>query len=138
MKAIRDYVSGGGSLFIVMEVDYWTKMADTNVNEIVADFGVAFGDRLPGEASGGHSEAGLVTADALKIPYHGGRAVDGGTPFCFSQEEQPFGVFVDVKDGGRVGAMGDGMVSLYMTSWQGLDDYQCAELMQAAFAWLLD
>lgn len=30
---------------------------------------------------------------------------------------------------------GDGLVSLYMT--KGLDNYQCTEFMQSAFAWLL-
>ena len=25
--------------------------------------------------------------------------------------------------------MGDGMVSLYMTSWEGVQDYQCQEFM---------
>ena len=29
--------------------------------------------------------------------------------------------------------MGDGMVSLYMTSWEGVQDYQCQEFMQLCF-----
>jgi hypothetical protein len=27
--------------------------------------------------------------------------------------------------------MGDGMVSLYMTSWEGVQDYECQEFRQA-------
>ncbi len=27
--------------------------------------------------------------------------------------------------------MGDGMVSLFMTTWEGVQDYQCQEFMQA-------
>jgi hypothetical protein len=42
-----------------------------------------------------------------------------------------------VKNGGKIIVMGDGMVSLYMTSWQGVQDYQCQAFMQAAFRWLL-
>ena len=33
--------------------------------------------------------------------------------------------------------MGDGMVSLYMTSWEGVQDYQRQEFMQDVFRWLL-
>ena len=33
--------------------------------------------------------------------------------------------------------MGDGMVSLSMTSWEGVQDYQCQGCMQAVFRWLL-
>ena len=40
-------------------------------------------------------------------------------------------------NGGRIIVMGDGMVSLYMTSREGVQDYQCQELMQATFRWLL-
>jgi hypothetical protein len=44
---------------------------------------------------------------------------------------------MQVKNGGRIIVMGDGMVSLYMTGWEGVQDYQCQEFMQAAFRWLL-
>ena len=140
IKALDAYVNRGGSLLVVMEEDYWSKLEDTNVNEILNRFGVTFGGLMPGQHSGGYTKAGLVTPQALKIPYHGGRLVSGGTPFCFTKgtEEQAFGVFVDLRKGGRVIAMGDGMVSLYMTSWQGVNGYQCGEFMRGAFAWLLE
>jgi hypothetical protein len=38
---------------------------------------------------------------------------------------------------GKIIVMGDGMVSLYMTSWEGIRDYQCQEFMQDVFRWLL-
>jgi hypothetical protein len=44
---------------------------------------------------------------------------------------------MEVKNGGRIVVMGDGMVSLYMTSWEGVQDYQCQEFMQDVFRWLL-
>lgn len=139
VEAIADYVDGGGSLFVVLEVDYWSKLEDTNLNEIIAPFGLEYGGPIPGEKSGAYTRAGLVTREPLKVPYHGGRAVSGGTPFCFTRqsEELPFGVFVEREGGGRVIAMGDGMVSLYMNSWEDVSDYQCAEFMRAALEWLL-
>jgi hypothetical protein len=34
--------------------------------------------------------------------------------------------------------MGDGMVSLYMTSWKGVNDFECGEFMHDVFKWLLN
>ena len=57
------------------------------------------------------------------------RTVKGGTPFGFNDrsDANPFGVFKEVENGERIIVMGDGMVSLYMTSWEGVQDYQCIE-----------
>ena len=67
------------------------------------------------------------------------RTVKGGTPFGFNDrsDANPFGTFKEVGKGGKIVVMGDGMVSLYMTSWEGIQDYQCQEFMQDVFRWLL-
>jgi hypothetical protein len=59
--------------------------------------------------------------------------------FAFNDrsDAHPFGTFLEVKNGGKIIVMGDGMVSLYMTSWEGVQDYQCQEFMQSVFRWLL-
>lgn len=138
-RAISHYVAKGGSLFIVMEEDYWTTLAQTNVNDIVTPFGIAFGSNAAG-STGGHSEPGKVTKRKYSIPCHGVRKVEGGTPFAFSNGPggNPFGVFAELKGGGKVVAMGEGMVSLYMTSWQGVTDYECAAFMGETIGWLLE
>jgi hypothetical protein len=139
VEAIQKYVQKGGSLFLVMEVDYWATLAQANVNDILSPFGIVFKSDNPDQNSGGHSKPGAVTASKLSIPYHGARLVEGGTPLCYSNatEENPFGVYKEVKNGGRIIAMGDGMVSLYMTSWEGVNDYQCSSFMADSFSWLL-
>jgi hypothetical protein len=139
-EAIRQYVQNGGSLFVVMEEDYWTTLAQVNVNDIVAPFGITYSSNSSDKSTGGHSKAGNVTKKKYAIPYHGARMVNGGTPFAYSNESDasPFGVFTEVKGGGKVIAMGEGMVSLYMTSWQGVTDYQCAGFMDETIAWLLE
>ena len=140
VTAIQQYIGKGGSLFIVSEVDYWATLDQTNVNDIVKPFGITFkSDHPDGAATGGYSTITTVTKEKFKIPYHGARLVEGGTPFAYSDKdkENPFGVYKEVKRGGKIVAMGEGMVSLYMTSWQGVNDYQCVGFMGEVFAWLL-
>ena len=139
-KAIRDYIAKGGSLFIVVEEDYWSTLAQVNANDIVTPFGITYSSNNPDRSSGGHSEPGKVTKKKHSIPYHGARTVEGGTPFAYSNESDgnAFGVFMEVNGGGKVIAMGEAMVSLYMTSWQGVTDYQCAPFMEETIGWLLE
>jgi hypothetical protein len=139
VSAISKHIASGGSLFLVMDQDMWSTRDQTNVNDLIRSFGLQFGDESPDPLAGGHTKAGAITDKRLKISYHGARTITGGTPFCFNDrsDEYPFGTFLQVKNGGRIVAMGDGMVSLYMTSWEGVTDYQCQEFMQAVFRWLL-
>jgi hypothetical protein len=137
--AIRQFVERGGALFIVMEVDYWSTLAQANVNDIVKPFGITFAADNPDESSGGHSVASKVTQQKYSIPSHGARVVEGGTPFAYSNASatNPIGVYAEVKGGGKVIAMGEGMASLYMNSWQGVTNYQCAAFMNEVVGWLL-
>jgi hypothetical protein len=137
--AITKYISGGGSLFLVMDQDMWSTLDQTNVNDLIRPSGIQFGGESPDAQAGGHTKASPITDKRLKVTYHGARTVTGGTPFSFNDrsDAHPFGTFKEVGNGGKVIVMGDGMVSLYMTSWEGVQDYQCQEFMQAAFRWLL-
>lgn len=139
-KAIRQYVEKGGSLFIVVEEDYWATLAQSNVNDIVTPFGITYSSNMPGGSTGAHSDAGKITKKEYAIPCHGARKVTGGTPFAYSNgsDGKPIGVFAEIKGGGKVVAMGEGMVSLYMTSWEGVNNYECAGFMGETIGWLLE
>lgn len=139
IKTIVDYIKDGGSLFLVMDDDYWSSLDDTNVNDIIAPFDIQFGLANQDTVTGGHSKAGIITTESLKLSYHQGRSIKGGTPFCYSDQsdDYPFGVYKKLKNGGRIIVMGDGMTSLYMTSWAGVNDYQCSEFMRDVLRWLL-
>jgi hypothetical protein len=139
VSAISKYIASGGSLFLVMDQDTWSTLEQTGVNDLIRPFGIQFGGESPDSQSGGRTKAGLITVKSLKISYHGARTVTGGTPFCFNDRSDvhPFGTFKEVENGGKIVVMGDGMVSLYMTSWQGVRDYQCQDFMQGVFRWLL-
>jgi hypothetical protein len=139
VSAISKSITGGASLFLVMDQDMWSTLEQTNVNDLIRSFGIQFGGEGPDSQAGGHTMAGPITDKRLKISYHGARTVTGGTPFAFNDrsDANPFGTFKEVEKGGKIIVMGDGMVSLYMTSWEGVQDYQCQEFMQDAFRWLL-
>jgi hypothetical protein len=139
VDAISKHIGSGGALFLVMDQDMWSTLDQTNVNDIIRPFGVQFGSESPDSQAGGHTTPSPVTDTRLKISYHGARTITGGTPFAFNDrsDAHPFGVFKEVEKGGRIVVMGDGMTSLYMTSWEGVEDYQCQEFMQAVFRWLL-
>ena len=137
-KVIQDYIGKGGSLFLVFEEDYWATLDQLNANDILKPFDIVFGENNPDKSVGGHATKGKVFTTEYKIPFHGARLVDGGTPLATSNaDSKPFGVFKEVKGGGKIIAMGEGMVSLYMTSWQGVSDYQCAPFMQDVIGWLV-
>lgn len=140
VAAIKQYVTNGGSLFLTMEEDYWSTLDQVNVNDLVTPFGITFKGDSPDKSVGAHSVAGKITKKKYSIPSHGARTVVGGTGFAYtntSPDKDPFGVYVETKNGGKVVAMGEGMVSLYMTSWQGVDNYECAGFMGEVFGWLL-
>lgn len=138
-NAIGDFVKKGGSLFIVMEEDYWGTHEQLNINDIVAPFGITFKSNNPTKVSGGHSKPGAITRTKYSIPSHGARLVEGGTPFAFTNapDETPIGVYTEIDGGGKIIAMGEGMVSLYMNEWQNVNDYQCAGFMEEVIGWLL-
>jgi hypothetical protein len=136
---IRKFVEKGGALLIVIEEDYWATLSQINPNDIIQPFGITFAGNSPEKTSGGHSMAGKITKKNYSIPSHGARLVNGGQPFAFSNASDinPIGVYAETKGGGKVIAMGEGMVSLYMTAWQNVTNYECAEFMQDVVGWLL-
>jgi hypothetical protein len=139
VNAIKEYLQKGGSLFLAMDANYWSTLEQTNVNDLINSFGVSFGEDSPDTLSGAYTKAGPVTPKRFKIPFHGGRLVNGGTPFSFNiqGEKYPHGTFTSLPGGGKLVVMGDGMASLYMNSWQDVNDYQCGEFMNSVFAWLV-
>jgi hypothetical protein len=137
--AIGQFINNGGSLFIVMEEDYWGTLDQINANDIVTPFGITFKSNNPTKGTGGHSKVNEVTKVKYCIPSHGARIVEGGTAFAYTNEsdENPIGVYKKIMNGGKIIAMGEGMVSLYMTSWKEVKDYQCSGFMEEVVGWLL-
>lgn len=137
---ITDYLNNGGSLFLATDVDYWVTLEQSNLNDLINPFGIHFGQDSPDEQVGAMSKTGPVTAEPVKIPYHGGRILEGERPFAFTtgNVEIPFAVYKELDGGGKMVVMSEAMASLYMNSWQGVDDYQTEEFMEAVIQWLMN
>ncbi len=137
VAAIEQYVQQGGSLFLVLDVDYWSTLEQTNVNDIIKPFDIQFGEDSSDTLSGGYATPSAVVSEELEVIYHGGRLLEGGTPFCFNkQSDEVFGTYKVTEGGGRIIVMGDGMASLYMTEWKGVE-YPSQKFMSEAVSWLL-
>ncbi len=59
VSAIVKYLTGGGSLFLVMDQNMWSTLEQTNVNDLIRPVGVEFGGESPDSLAGGHTKAGV-------------------------------------------------------------------------------
>jgi hypothetical protein len=155
--AIVQFVKNGGSLLLVLDEEQRQSLAKTGVNDIIAPFGMKLtGDTPQIDNIGAIAKAGEINHADREIPYDGGRAVIGGTPFAYQLDRQgkpgqPYAAWVKVGNGGRVIVMAEGMASLFLgepgavrlqvdktnrgnTKWWGKDS---AAYMEEVLAWLL-
>ena len=107
-------------------------VADVYTIEIIPELGNAAATRL--EKSGYDNVHVKVSDGYFGWPEHGPYDAIIVTA---AAEFVPPPLLEQLKEGGKIVAMGEGMVSLYMTSWQGVNDYKCAEFMQEVIGWLL-
>ena len=154
-EAIVAFVKKGGSLFLVLDEERRQSLAGTGVNDVIAPFGL----RLTADAKVPHNTGAVARAGDIhkadrEVPYSGGRAVDGGTPFSLIMGEDgkptslAHGAYTTAGSGGRVVVLGDAMVTLLMgspdgkrlqgttfqdTVYWGKDS---AAFMEEVFAWL--
>lgn len=137
VAAIKQYVRQGGSLFLVLDVDSWSTLEQTNVNDIIKPFNIQFGQDSSDSLSGGYTTPSAVVSKKMDVIYHGGRLLEGGIAFCFNrQSNEAFGTYQVTENGGKVVAMGDGMASLYMTDWEETN-YSTQQFMTEVVQWLL-
>ena len=123
--ALIAFVRAGGSLLVVVDEESRQKLADTRVNEILSPFGLALTPDTPYlHNTGALATAGEITRAPRELPYSGGRAVEGGTPFAWQLDAagtpaQPFASWLKVEGGGRIVVMGEAMVSALLGTPEG-------------------
>ena len=88
-NAIVQFVQDGGSLLLVLDEEKRQSLAKTGVNDIIAPFGMSLTADTPRiDNVGAIAKAGAINHADREIPYDGGRAVIGGTPFAYQLDRQ--------------------------------------------------
>jgi hypothetical protein len=152
-EAIIAFVKRGGSLLLVLDEERRQSLETTRVNDLISPFGLrltADTEHLPN--TGAVAKAGEINKADREVPYDGGRAVEGGTPFAFQLDKdgkpaQPYGAYARVNGGGRIVVLAEGMASLFLGDPKGVrltDDRNnpiywgkdSAIFMEEVLAWL--
>lgn len=117
-ESIIAFVRNGGSLLLVMDEEVRQSLGKTGVNDLIAPFGLKLTPDLPYlHNCGAIAKAGAIHRADREIPYSGGRAVEGGTPFAFMLDKEgkpadPIAASAIVPGGGRIVVIGEGMATL--------------------------
>jgi hypothetical protein len=118
--ALVGFVKQGGSLLLVVDEERRTSLATTRVNDLIQPFGLTLTADVPYlHNNGAIAKKGPINAADRELPYSGGRAVEGGTPFAWQLDKegkpaQVFGALTVVGSSGRVVVLGEGMASLFL------------------------
>lgn len=124
--AIVAFVRSGGSLLLAFDEERRAPLARTRVNAVIEPFGLALTDDTPYIHNiGAIAKKGEINAADREVPYSGGRAVTGGTPFAWQLDEagsvgQVFGAYTTVGSTGRVVVLSDAMATLFLGSPDGV------------------
>ncbi len=118
--AIVAFVKGGGSLLLVLDEERRQSLEKTGVNRLIGPFGMKLTpDTEYLHNNGAVARAGEINKADRQVPFSGGRAVEGGTPFAYQLDKEgkpwhPFGAYTRLETGGRIVVLGEGMASLFL------------------------
>lgn len=124
--AVSAFVNAGGRLFLAFDEERRTPLELTRVNELIAPFGFKLtADTEYIHNNGAIAKQGRIHAADREVPFSGGRAVEGGTPFAWQLDRdgkpaQAFGASAIVGKGGRVIVLADAMATLFLGSPDGV------------------
>jgi hypothetical protein len=118
--AVVAFVKSGGSLLLVLDEERRQSLEKTRVNNLIAPFGMKLTlDTEYLHNTGAVAKAGEINKADREVPFSGGRAIEGGTPFAYQLDKDgkpwhPFGAYTRVGGGGRIVVLGEGMASLFL------------------------
>jgi hypothetical protein len=124
-KAVIDFVRGGGSLLVVMDEERRTSLDGTGINDVIGPLGFELtADSEYLHNTGALAKAGSINRADRELPYSGGRAVTGGTPFAWQLDRdgkaaQPFASFAQLG-AARVVVMAEAMASAFLGKPEGV------------------
>jgi hypothetical protein len=121
VQAVAEFVKQGGGLIIGTDEDRRQSLAKTRANDLLAPFNMKFTADTPlVHNRGAAAPAGRIHPALREVPYSGGRAVEGGTPFSFILEpdgtpsKMAHASWMELPGGGRVIAMSEMMAPLLL------------------------
>jgi hypothetical protein len=123
--AIVGFVRAGGSLLVAFDEERRAPLDPPRVNELIAAFGMKLtGDTEYLHNTGAIAKKGTINAADRELPFSGGRAVEGGTPFGWQLDQggnagQSYAAFA-TPGGGKVVVFGDAMATLLLGTPEGV------------------
>jgi hypothetical protein len=107
-------------LLLVLDEERRQSLEKTRVNHLISPFGMTLTpDTEYLHNTGAVAKASEINKADRHVPYSGGRAVLGGTPFAYQLDKEgapsrPFGAYTRLDSGGRIVVLGEGMASLFL------------------------
>jgi hypothetical protein len=124
--AIVGFVRAGGSLLVAFDEERRAPLEPTHVNDLIAAFGMKLtADTEYLHNTGAIAKKGTINAADRELPFSGGRAVDGGTPFGWQLSQageagQAYAAFATPGGSGKVVVFGDAMATLLLGTPEGV------------------
>lgn len=122
--AVIDFVRNGGSLLLVLDESRRSSLSETQVNDLIAPFEL----KLTGDTEYVHNCGAIAKSGPIQepceIPFSGGRAVEGGSPFGFQLDRDgnpshPFATAKKIAGGGRIIVLSEAMAAIFLGTADG-------------------
>jgi hypothetical protein len=123
-EAIVGFVNAGGSLLVALDEERRAPLEPTRINDLIAEFDIKLtADTEYLHNTGAIAKQGPINAADRELPFSGGRAVEGGTPFAWQLDRdgkarQAFAAFA--APCGKVVVLGDAMATLLLGTPDGV------------------
>jgi hypothetical protein len=124
--AIVTFVREGGSLLLAFDEERRAPLETTRVNDVITPFGLKLtADTEYLHNNGAIIRRGAISAGDRELPFSGGRAVEGGSPFGWQLDKdgkpgQVFAASTTVGKAGKVVVLSDAMATLFLGSAEGV------------------
>ena len=118
--AMVDFVRQGGSLLLAFDEERRAPLDSTRVNDLITAFGLKLtADTEYLHNNGAIVKKGAISAEDRELPFSGGRAVEGGSPFGWQLDKdgkpgQVFAASTTVGKTGKVVVLSDAMATLFL------------------------
>ena len=118
-ETVIEFVRQGGSLLLVVDESRRSSLSETQANDLIAPFEM----KLTGDTEYLHNCGAIAKSGPIRqpceIPFSGGRAVEGGTPFGFQLDQagnpsHAFATAKEVTGGGKVIVLSEAMAAIFL------------------------